>query len=323
MERPVISNVYATSATTDNMSRNELLAWVNDCLQAEFTKIEQLHTGAAYCQFTDFLFPDSIALKRVKWSSRLELDWLSNWKLLQVAWKQLGIDKVVPVEKLIKGKFQDNFEFLQWFKKFFDANYDGATYNPVMARNFEPLPAVASSTAASRMPQKSMATPNKMPSQRAGSNVSMNSNASSTTRPGVVRSTVGSTSASTTRPSKPAGSATSTRQSAAPAPQQPSQPQQQPQHTTSNGISKQEYDDLKTRFDDVNRQLQESDEVIVGIEKERDFYFTKLRKIEILCQDIEQESKSIEIARILDVLYEVEEGFAPPEDEDASEVAEH
>lgn len=34
----------------------------------------------------------------------------------------------------MKGKFQDNFEFVQWFKKFFDANYDGAPYDPVEAR---------------------------------------------------------------------------------------------------------------------------------------------------------------------------------------------
>ena len=26
----------------------------------------------------------------------------------------------------MKGRFQDNFEFCQWFKKFFDANYDGS-----------------------------------------------------------------------------------------------------------------------------------------------------------------------------------------------------
>jgi hypothetical protein len=32
---------------------------------------------------------------------------------------------------------QDNFEFLQWFKKFFDANYDGHEYNPLEMRNFE------------------------------------------------------------------------------------------------------------------------------------------------------------------------------------------
>lgn len=71
MDRPVISNVYATSATTENLSRNELLAWVNDCLQSEYTKIEQLNTGAAYAQFTDFLFPETILLKRIKWNSRL------------------------------------------------------------------------------------------------------------------------------------------------------------------------------------------------------------------------------------------------------------
>lgn len=34
------------------------------------------------------------------------------------------------MDKLIKGRFQDNFEFLQWFKKFFDANYDGRDYDP-------------------------------------------------------------------------------------------------------------------------------------------------------------------------------------------------
>ena len=29
------------------------------------------------------------------------------------------------MERLIKGRFQDNFEFVQWFKKFFDANWTG------------------------------------------------------------------------------------------------------------------------------------------------------------------------------------------------------
>lgn len=42
--------------------------------------------------------------------------------------------KIVPVDRLIKGRFQDNFEFLQWFKKFFDANYDGREYDPLEAR---------------------------------------------------------------------------------------------------------------------------------------------------------------------------------------------
>jgi RP/EB family microtubule-associated protein len=33
------------------------------------------------------------------------------------------------VDRLVKGRFQDNFEFIQWFKKFFDANYDGRPYD--------------------------------------------------------------------------------------------------------------------------------------------------------------------------------------------------
>lgn len=46
----------------------------------------------------------------------------------------LCVSQIIPVEKLVKGKFQDNFEFLQWFKKFFDANYDGREYDPVLTR---------------------------------------------------------------------------------------------------------------------------------------------------------------------------------------------
>lgn len=53
--------------------------------------------------------------------------------------------QIIPVDKLVKGKFQDNFEFVQWFKKFFDANYDGKDYDPVAARQGQetaPAPAL-------------------------------------------------------------------------------------------------------------------------------------------------------------------------------------
>lgn len=47
--------------------------------------------------------------------------------------------QIVPVDKIIKGKFQDNFELLQWFKKFYDANSSGADYNALAARGGEPM----------------------------------------------------------------------------------------------------------------------------------------------------------------------------------------
>ena len=56
-------NVYATSGTTDNLSRHDMLAWVNDCLQTRFAKIEELCSGAAYCQFMDMLFPGSVQVR--------------------------------------------------------------------------------------------------------------------------------------------------------------------------------------------------------------------------------------------------------------------
>lgn len=139
----MVNNVYISAVTQDNISRTELLAWVNDCLQSNFTRIEEMSTGAGYCQLTHFLFPQGISLKKVKMNSRNEVDHINNWKILQTSWKALGVEKPVPVEKLLKAKFQDNFEFLQWFKKFFDANYDGSEYDPIAERGGEPLPAGA------------------------------------------------------------------------------------------------------------------------------------------------------------------------------------
>ena len=47
--------------------------------------------------------------------------------------------QIIPVERLVKGRFQDNFEFVQWFKKFFDANFDGHDYDALAARGGEVL----------------------------------------------------------------------------------------------------------------------------------------------------------------------------------------
>ena len=57
--------------------------------------------------------------------------------MLQASFKKMNVDKIVPVDRLIKAKFQDNFEFLQWFKKFFDANYGGQEYDALEMRGGE------------------------------------------------------------------------------------------------------------------------------------------------------------------------------------------
>lgn len=87
-------NVYSTNVTTENLSRHDMLAWVNDCLASSFSKIEELCTGAAYCQFMDMLFPNSVPLKRVKFRTNLEHEYIQNFKILQAGFKKMGVEKV-------------------------------------------------------------------------------------------------------------------------------------------------------------------------------------------------------------------------------------
>ena len=65
--------------------------------------------------------------------------WSKEAKILSIylqnpSLKRILFFQIVPVDKLVKGRFQDNFEFLQWFKRFFDANYQGQDYDPIAAR---------------------------------------------------------------------------------------------------------------------------------------------------------------------------------------------
>lgn len=38
-------NVYSTSVTSDNLSRHDMLVWINESLQMNLTKIEMLCSG--------------------------------------------------------------------------------------------------------------------------------------------------------------------------------------------------------------------------------------------------------------------------------------
>ncbi|VDK70681.1 unnamed protein product, partial [Anisakis simplex] len=235
-----------------------------------------MSTGAAYCQLTDFLFRGKIPLRKVKWNSKSELDWISNWRLLQTSWKELGVEKAVPVERLIKGKFQDNFEFLQWFKKFFDANCTGNPYHPISARNGEPLPATVSTG-----PTRPVRMPVKKANPTNGVHTTGTRAPAATTSRAVNRATNGTSSSH---------AVTSDLSAALNALQ----------------IEREHGRELQT-------QLEEASTAIESIEKERNFYFLKLQKIETYCQNA-GENAEVPTKPIFDVLYEVEEGFAAPED---------
>ncbi|KAL4236815.1 Microtubule-associated protein RP/EB member 2 [Mactra antiquata] len=261
-------NVYSTSCTQDNLSRHDILTWVNDSLHTSYGKIEELCTGAAYCQFMDMLFPGSVLLKKVKICTKLEHEYIQNFKYLQSAFTKLGVDKIIAVERLVKGKFQDNFEFVQWFKKFFDANYQGQDYDALAARDGQSL----GSGKATSKPRTQMSQPSKTASR-----VTASSKTTTTQRNPVAATT------QRVPPQKPAGGGPGG-------------------HPAGDSAKVQA---LETQLNDLRLTVE-------GLEKERDFYFGKLRDIEIICQDDENSESN---KRIMDVLYATEDGFAPPDEE--------
>ncbi|XP_027896670.1 microtubule-associated protein RP/EB family member 3-like isoform X1 [Xiphophorus couchianus] len=266
-------NVYSTSMTADNLSRHDMLAWVNDSLQLTYTKIEQLCSGAAYCQFMDMLFPGCILLKKVKFNAKLEHEYIHNFKVLQAAFKRMNVDKIIPVERLVKGKFQDNFEFLQWFKRFFDANYDGKEYDPLLMRQGQE----------GTPPPPNPGEPIHPKPKRRPRSVPMRT---SPTAPKTVP---------------------------VPVPQRQINP---PAARRNNPVTRNGGD---AELIELNQQILDMKLTIDGLEKERDFYFGKLRDIELICQENESDSNNPVLGKIIDILYATEEGFAPPEDEEIDE----
>ena len=69
--------------------------------------------GAAYCQMMDMLFPNCLSLKRVKLNAKLEHEYISNWKILQNAFKKVGVDKVSHIFNGILRAFELKLGFLE------------------------------------------------------------------------------------------------------------------------------------------------------------------------------------------------------------------
>jgi RP/EB family microtubule-associated protein len=91
-------------------------------------------TGAIHAQLLDSIFPGTVALHKIKWQARLEPEYIHNFKVVQEAMDKKDLAKPLPVDRLIKGKYQDNFEMLQWFHAFWQARHSGHAYDAKLVR---------------------------------------------------------------------------------------------------------------------------------------------------------------------------------------------
>ncbi|TIA92286.1 hypothetical protein E3P81_01528 [Wallemia ichthyophaga] len=263
-----------TVMSIPSVSRAEIVQWINGVLDSNYTKVEQCGTGAIYCQLLDSIY-QNVPLGRVKFNARQEYEYINNFKILQTAFRSNKTQKQgelilsksipltppiqpIPVTALVKCKMQDNLEFCQWFKKFWDEHFPGGEYDAVGRRSGAPGAAVSAT------PSSGGPTPRT------------------------------SSAAGTRRPAKLSGGGVSSAAADA-------------QIESLNA----QMGDLKINFD--------------SLEKERDFYFAKLRDIEILVQTHLENPETIDtpaseaFQQIQQILYSTEEGFEVPEGEEEDE----
>lgn len=120
-------------------SRSELLRWLNEVLDLKLDKVERCGTGAVFCQLLDYVYRD-VPMHKVKFNTTNEYEYRSNWKILQLLFSKHNITKVIDVERLIKCRLQDNLELLQWFKKYCDDRAPVEPYDAATRRSLAPPP---------------------------------------------------------------------------------------------------------------------------------------------------------------------------------------
>jgi len=260
------------------VSRTELIQWVNGLLAVNLTKVEQCASGAVYCQILDSCQPGTVKMAKVNWMARADHEFLPNYKILQQAFERNGIEKHIDVDKLIRAKYQDNLEFLQWMKCYWDhecAGKDPHEYDAVRGRDGRPVPAWAKPLAGMPVP-RATGLDNSVEKENVGSNrepiASGKAKVASQQRSAApAAATGGASAARPTTPGsaggRPVGAASKTPRGGAP-------------HS-------QEFEELRLKSADQAQEIDELKSTLDGLERERDYYFRKLRNVEILCETLQ------------------------------------
>ena len=116
------------------VSAKTVLAWLNETFGMHMTKIEDGATGAVFCQIVDAVFGGEVSMSKVRWDAKSTPDYVANFKLAQAVLNRHGVSRHVDVDKVIRAKFQDNLELLQWAKAFYERSGGGTIPYDALAR---------------------------------------------------------------------------------------------------------------------------------------------------------------------------------------------
>jgi len=284
------------------VSRTDLIAWVNSSLSLNLAKVEQCASGAVYCQIIDMCHPGTVAMKKVNWMAKAEHEYIPNYKVLQAAFDRNAIEKHIDVDKLIRAKYQDNLEFLQWMKCYAEREAGCNTgYDPLPLREGRPMPAWAK---AQGIAAKVAAGVHKENLRPAPAGIKVRPPGPQAPKAVPVRSSTPLAPSRTPRSATNCAPANSSDMGEAPA--------------AARAAAKRNAE-LATKLAERDEDVVELTSTLEGMEKERDYYFRKLREVEILCETLQAQPDSMTtaeklIADIQSILYAEE-----PEEEQEEE----
>merc|ERR1719420_920885 len=232
-------------------------------------------------------------MSRVDFTARQEYEFTRNWKLLQNGFAKAGIDKQIPVQRLIKARYQDNLEFLQWMYKYARDTYNGDPDEPT----YDALGRRTKSKGGRDYTGSSQR--NSRPQRNRGSHGKENRSRPTSA---VMQRGGGGGSQSRQRDSK--GRQERAGSQSAMANQQAIQELEQLRN--ENKQLREECDGVKAKLDGIQAEHEEISSIAKDIEKERDFYFSKVVAIEnILKAQSDQEAPLLK--QVYELLYQTEE----------------
>ena len=219
----------------------------------------------------DATYPGKVQLHRVNFNAVLPHEVTQNYKVLQQIFDKCNVQKNIDVGQLQRGTFQDNLEFLQWLKHYHDVN---TTLRPGEYKARERRKACSCSEPKGAIGRHGVKRPVSTKTTRTVTSTTT-ADAAPEKRQRLAAKQHGATTAA------PKNAAATKN-----APAAAKQPRPAPKESTTaeeveeieraaqsicEGVTVQQYANMKFELEDM--------------ERERDFYYGKLRAVEDLCQE--------------------------------------
>lgn len=249
--------------------RKELLEFFNNLLDLNLTKIEQTASGAIACQITEYIFAGSIPMSKVNWGARSDYEFVQNYKLLQNAFTKNRVQRHVDVDKLIRAKYQDNLEFCQWLKAFYDQT-------AAQRDDYDPV--------AVRLRGKGGKQYNAKMGNSGGGGAAR-------PRPTAAPKAAATHKAAAERFARPLRDRTAANGAAPPQ-----------KKDASSAVADAE---LMIQNKELTVKVEDLEQAILDTEKERDFYFEKLRHVEIMLQVHQEKGEESDPNHLIDNVFKM------------------